>query len=141
MPAPTQGRVRLERALISVHRAGRARGPEGRRHVVQASPRPSAERSAPAGSAPPRGEVREPEVPEAPRQEITQAPVQEAPAAEGLAEIIGRLRSIEERLAALQIPPRPAPASPELFAEWVRMRHWQEIPFGEFLKLRRAGRI
>jgi len=54
---------------------------------------------------------------------------------------VERLKGIEERLAALQSLPRPAAASAELFAEWVRMRHWQEIPFGEFLKLRRAGRI
>jgi len=54
---------------------------------------------------------------------------------------VERLKGIEERLAALQSLPGPAAASAELFAEWVRMRHWQEIPFGEFLKLRRAGRI
>lgn len=163
MPAPTQGRVRLERALIRVHRAGGARGLEGRRHTVPASPGPGAERPATAGSMPQGA----PEVVPAPRAEAAGAPLAEpeaaapqaepeaaappaeadapaapqAPAADGLAAIVERLKGIEERLAALQSLPRPAAASAELFAEWVRMRHWQEIPFGEFLKLRRAGRI
>ncbi len=163
MPAPTQGRVRLERALIRVHRAGRARGPEGRRHAVPASSGPGAERSASAGSAPPG----EPGVPgereaaaqgappagsaqadiqvapqaPAPRTEPDVAPAAQIPPANGLAEIVERLKMIEERLAALQGLPHPTAATPALFAEWVRMRHWQEIPFAEFLKLRRAGRI
>ena len=159
MPAPTQGRVRLERALIRVHRAGGARGPEGRRHTVPASPGSGAERSATAASAPevvpaPRAEaagapLAEPEAaapqaePEAaaPPAEADAPAAPQAPAADGLAAIVERLKGIEERLAALQSLPGPAAASAELFAEWVRMRHWQEIPFGEFLKLRRAGRI
>jgi hypothetical protein len=151
MPAPTQGRVRLERALIRVHRAGGARGPEGRRHTVPASPGPVTERSATAASAPevvpaPRAEPEaaapraEPEAAETPAEADAPAAPQ-APPADGLVAIVERLRGIEERLAALQSLPRPAAASAELFAEWVRMRHWQEIPFGEFLKLRRAGRI
>ena len=64
-----------------------------------------------------------------------------APENNGLAVVVERLSSIEERLAAIQGAPRPQSATPELFAEWVRMRLWQEIPFAEFLKLRRAGRI
>lgn len=147
MPAPTQGRERLERALINVHRAGRARRPEGRRHVAPASSGTpaspgapdfygtpdsgsDAEWSAPAGSAPPV------DVPEA------EAPQAAAPPdANGLAEIVERLKKIEERLAWLQDYTRPTAATPGLFAEWVRTRQWQEIPFAEFLKLRRAGRI
>lgn len=166
MPAPTQGRVRLERALIRVHRAGGARGAEGRRHAVPASPGPGAERSATAASAPevvpaPRVEPEaatpqaepeaappqaEPEAAAEPeavahRAEADASAAPQAPPADGLAAIVERLKGIEQRLAAIQGLPGPAAASAELFAEWVRMRHWQEIPFGEFLKLRRAGRV
>ena len=156
MPAPTQGRVRLERALIRVHRAGGARGADGRRHTVPAPPGPGAERSATAGSmpqgapevapaplaapeaaAPPQVEAEAAATPD--EADAPAAP--QAPPMDGLAAIVERLKVIEERLAAIHGLPRPAAASAELFAEWVRMRHWQEIPFGEFLKLRRAGRI
>lgn len=152
MPAPTQGRARLERALISAHRAGRARRPEGRRHVVPATsgaPDPSgipaseagAEWSAAAGSALPTDPGPEPDAPVPEPAEPPQARTAAVPDANGLAEIVERLKKIEERLATLQEHARPAAATPGLFAEWVRMRHWQEIPFAEFLKLRRAGRI
>jgi len=137
MPVPSQGRVRLERALINVHRAGRARGAEGRRHAVPDSQEPGAERSAPAAGAPPAP-------PPAPAASAPEAPVQPpAPETNGLAEVVERLRKIEERLASLQgvSPAAQQPATPGLFAEWVRLRQWQEIPFAEFLKLRRAGRI
>lgn len=119
MPAPPGGRARLERALIAVHRAGRARGPGGRRHAVPEEDSPTvAERTTPAVPAPPPPMVDR-----------------------RLLELVERLHRIEERLAALQKPPRPAPATRETFADWVRTRRWQEIPFAEFLRLRRAGRI
>ncbi len=119
MPAPPGSRARLERALIEVHRAGRARGPGGRRHAVPADTRRRvAERTPVTEPAPP------------------------PPPEDGrLLELVERLHRIEERLAALQRPPRPVPATREVFAEWVRTRRWEEIPFSEFLKLRRAGRI
>jgi len=98
-----------------------------------------AEWSATAGSAPPVD--RQPDA-EPPAPEPAEAPRAAAPPdSNGLAEIVERLKKIEERLASLQQHERPAAATPGLFAEWVRMRHWQEIPFAEFLKLRRAGRI
>ena len=96
-----------------------------------AAPQAEPEKAATQAEAEAAATPAEAEVPAAPQ----------APPMDGLAAIVERLKVIEERLAAIQGLPRPAAASAELFAEWVRMRHWQEIPFGEFLKLRRAGRI
>ena len=56
-------------------------------------------------------------------------------------DLFERLDRIEERLADLNRPTRPVPATREIFGEWVRLRQWEEMPFGEFLKLRRSGLI
>ena len=58
-----------------------------------------------------------------------------------LLELVDRLDNIADRLADLEQPGRPLPATRELFGEWVRLRKWEEIPFLEFLTLRRAGRV
>lgn len=56
-------------------------------------------------------------------------------------EVLERLERIEERLTDLQRPQRAIPASRDLFGEWVRLRTWEELGWGDFLKLRRLGRI
>ncbi|HET9482185.1 MAG TPA: hypothetical protein VFP98_10555 [Candidatus Polarisedimenticolia bacterium] len=66
------------------------------------------------------------------------APALEAWAA-SLAGLSDRLERIEERVDDLHRPVRPLPATRDLFCEWVRLRRWEEIPFGDFLRLRRAG--
>jgi hypothetical protein len=58
-----------------------------------------------------------------------------------LVELVDRLDRIADRLSESQAPARLVPASHEIFSEWVRLRQWEEIPFSDFLKLRRAGRI
>ncbi|HKY33083.1 MAG TPA: hypothetical protein VJV23_11140 [Candidatus Polarisedimenticolia bacterium] len=58
-----------------------------------------------------------------------------------LDELLDRLERIEEKLSDMQRPVRPVPAARDVFEEWVRLRRWEEMPFGDFLKLRRAGRI
>lgn len=58
-----------------------------------------------------------------------------------LDELMSRLDRLEERLEEMQRPSRPLPATRDVFSEWVRLRRWEEMPFGDFLKLRRAGRI
>jgi len=64
-----------------------------------------------------------------------------APVLQLAATILERLDAIEQRLADIQRPVRPIPASREVFGEWVRLRKWEEMPFGDFLKLRRAGSV
>lgn len=65
-----------------------------------------------------------------------------APAGPQMVEaLLQRLDRIEERLAGLQGAARPDPASRDAFLEWVRLAKWQEIPFVDFLSLRRAGRL
>lgn len=58
-----------------------------------------------------------------------------------LLDLVDRLDNIADRLADLEHPGRPLPATRAIFAEWVRLRKWEEIPFSDFLTLRRAGRI
>ena len=58
-----------------------------------------------------------------------------------LDELMSRLDRLEERREEMQRPSRPLPATRDVFSEWVRLRRWEEMPFGDFLKLRRAGRI
>ena len=58
-----------------------------------------------------------------------------------LLDLVDRLDTIADRLADLEHPGRPLPATRAIFAEWVRLRKWEEFPFSEFLTLRRAGRI
>jgi hypothetical protein len=58
-----------------------------------------------------------------------------------LVDLIDRLDRIADRLSVAQAPARVIPASHEIFSEWVRLRQWEEIPFSDFLKLRRGGRI
>lgn len=66
-------------------------------------------------------------------------PVEAAMSPELGSELVDRLERIEERLADLQRPQRPIPASREIFSEWVRLRRWEEMSFGDFLRLRRSG--
>jgi len=126
MTAIVEGRDRLQAALVALSRrsrpraraaAGRTQPPVERRTTLPAAPL----QPAPAASRP------EP-----------QAPVSISVDLSGLIE---RLERIEERISDLQRAPRPRPATGDLFAEWVRLRRWEEIPFADFLKLRRAGAI
>ena len=58
-----------------------------------------------------------------------------------LLDLVDRLDNIADRLADLEHPGRPLPAARAIYAEWVRLRKWEEIPFADFLTLRRAGRL
>ena len=116
------GRERLERALIRLDR-----------------PRRAGRQARPARPVPP--------VPILPLAApgIEDSAVGEPPAAQGLPvellELVDRLDNIADRLADMEQPGRPLPATREIFGEWVRLRKWEEIPFAEFLTLRRAGRV
>ncbi|HZI94496.1 MAG TPA: hypothetical protein VFE84_09645 [Patescibacteria group bacterium] len=143
MPEDGSVRDRLQNTLLRVGRGARpkpARRSSTRwdriapgEGAVQAGPAvPSA---APANSAAPAAAAATmpASMPSAPDDEPEDA---------GLAaELLDRLDRIEQRLGDLQRPVRPIPPSRELFAEWVRLRQWEEMPFGDFLKLRRAGRV
>jgi hypothetical protein len=50
-----------------------------------------------------------------------------------------RLDRIEERLADLRNPLRCATPAREIFREWIRNGHWEEVRFGDYLRMRRAG--
>jgi len=131
MSSVVEGRDRLQAALTKLSRRARARARDGEarggRHAGVPAPPPVA-------PAPPlvRAEPR----PEASRGRDPVPPVR---IAIDLSELVDRLERIEEKISDLQRVPRPRPATGELFAEWVRLRRWEEIPFGDFLRLRRAG--
>lgn len=117
-----EGRARLERALINVYRAGHPHGQIRRHHPL------AAERAAP---------IRNPVTSEL--NDSRQIPPSLAPA---LDELLRRLTGIEARLSQVtEDREQSSRASRELYSEWIRLRRWEEMPFAEFLKLRRAGRM
>jgi len=125
MPGPETARMRLQKTLVKLSHASAAGANASRRS--QAPGRPAA---TPVPS--PAARIPEPEP--------VAAPEPEGPTpAEMALELIERLDRIEERLADLTRPVRPIPATRELFAEWVRLRKWEEMAFGDFLRLRRSG--
>lgn len=127
---PGSGKERLQGALVRIHRSApgqptrrrRAPGPEAvtAPGAVQRDPAVSGAAAAGAVSDDTGGS------PSLPAE---------------LVELVDRLDNIADRLADLEHPGRPLPATRALFAEWVRLRKWEEIPFSEFLTLRRAGRL
>ncbi|MFQ5700557.1 MAG: hypothetical protein ACE5HU_01785 [Acidobacteriota bacterium] len=127
-PLPAEGRARLERVLISLYRSehrprrrrGRHRSPEAR--LVVARQRPA---RVTAVAPPAAGQTEK--APE--------------PSAAVLEELLARLGAIETKLSQLSEWKAASPATREAFSEWVRLRRWEEMPFAEFLKLRRAGRL
>ena len=58
------------------------------------------------------------------------------PAAAHDPELLSRLARLEAMVAALE---RQAPATRDLFCEWIRRRQVEEISFAEFLRRRRSG--
>ncbi|MGH9870264.1 MAG: hypothetical protein ACREAA_19160 [Candidatus Polarisedimenticolia bacterium] len=140
-------RQRLERTLVllssqAVARARREAPPRGR-----AARRPPIHLPKPEQPARPA----EPQRQTAPPVEAlpAEAPAPGQPQAEPtllelelpeLDELVDRLDRLEQKLDHLA-PNRPLPATRDAFGEWVRLRRWEEMPFSEFLTLRRAGRI
>jgi len=116
----TQGkapaRQRLEQSLIRLARLAPRRDRRAGRH--RHADRPEQPRAA------------------APKANSGNVPIQsEAPPALP-AELMTRLARLEAMVAALD---RQAPATAELFAEWVRLRRLEEVSFAEFLRRRRNG--
>jgi hypothetical protein len=167
MSTATQGRERLERTLVLLSRqAARSRPappPRGRaaRQARQAEqphrPGIAAEGSSPvavpfheawsagdfatdtaspAGAAP-AAEAPGPAASTSPAETAAGPYVVELPELDELLERLDRLEGMLEHLS----PHRPVPATRDVFMEWVRVRRWEEMPFGEFLTLRRAGKI
>jgi hypothetical protein len=129
-----QGRERLERALVRLSLAGAgaraAQPPRGRRRPAKAEQPATPATAQVAAPAPEPAPPADSEPPESLLIELPQ-----------LDDLVERLDRLESKLDDLQRPPRPLPATRDVFSEWVRLRRWEEMPFGEFLKLRRAGRI
>jgi len=143
MSAAVPGRNRLQKALMTISRKPHARGavccgvaPDGlagkvrlqralqelgrRASVgVTVSPPPA---EAPGGRA--RGARATPAGPEHPLD---------------LAALDARLDRIEARLEGLRNPLRSGTPAREIFLEWIRNGRWEEVRFGDFLRLRRAG--
>ncbi len=163
MSTATQGRERLERTLVLLSRqAARSRpeAPPRGRAARQARQMEQPHHSAPAAStsgaavpfheawsagdfstdtAAPAGASPAAEAPEAAAGAETGAGpyVIELPELDELLDRLDRLEGMLEHLS----PHRPLPATRDVFLEWVRLRRWEEMPFGEFLTLRRAGKI
>ena len=142
MPGAGTVRDRLQQTLLRASRGARAK-PVRRTSsrwdriapgegAVQAGPAAPSVSPAPSPAAPPAPSLMPGPAP---------MPVDEREDASLFGELLDRLDRIEERLADLQRPARPIPPSRELFEEWVRLRQWEEVPFGDFLKLRRSGLI
>jgi len=137
-------RQRLERTLVLLSRQAMARArhdkpPRGRAARRPEPEQPLSQPPAPA-PAPPEQLGAEPSVAASPSGQATLEPsVLELELPE-LDELLDRLDRLEQKLDRLA-PNRPLPATKDVFSEWVRLRRWEEIPFGEFLTLRRAGRI
>lgn len=117
------GKERLERALIRISRNSPGHRRQGRSAAESRSGNATVEVAAPVAGKP------------------EGATADGASLPEELLELVDRLDSIADRLADLEHPGRPLPATKAIFSEWVRLRKWEEMTFAEFLTLRRAGRV
>jgi hypothetical protein len=145
VPGAETVRDRLEKALLRASRGTRTR--PGRRSSSRWNRIATGEGAVQAGPALPSAPPLPPsshsaaQTGGAPDDEPLNAELPTELPTELMGELLERLDRIEQRLGDLHRPVRPIPPSRELFAEWVRLRHWEEIPFGDFLKLRRAGLV
>ena len=117
-------RERLQRTLLRLPHSGSRSAGRGRHEPGPASVAAAVPEAAPT------------------REEAGSVGASEGQAVPGeLLDLVDRLDTIADRLADLEHPGRPLPATRAIFAEWVRLRKWEEFPFSDFLTLRRAGRI
>jgi hypothetical protein len=116
------GRERMEKSLIKLARLGAPAAPAGR------SRNSGSIRTFEPALAPPPPIAAPP-----PALVVTSEPAA-APAKDP--ELLSRLARLEAMVAALE---RQAPATRDLFGEWVRRRQVEEISFAEFLRRKRAG--
>ena len=126
METKAPGRERMEKSLIKLASLANSAG----------SPAGRGRRLAPALVEEPirnSGSIRI-FVPTPPPQAAPAAQVAPVPAPDP--ELLSRLARLEAMVAALE---RQAPATRDLFDEWVRRRQVEEISFAEFLRRRRAG--
>lgn len=52
-----------------------------------------------------------------------------------------RLDRIERTLEEIKNPLRPTTSTRDLFREWIRDGHWENVRFGDYVRLRRSGRL
>ena len=141
-----QDRQRLERTLVllsrqGIARAGRNAPPRGR--AVRRPPKrmlePEQPSSRPEPQLPPAAPAPEAAAAQAAPPAVAEPTLLELELPE-LDDLVDRLDRLEQKVDAFT-PSQLLPATKDAFAEWVRLRRWQEIPFKDFLTLRRAGRI
>jgi len=121
------GRNRIQGALARIGRAARRDSVR----FAPASAGPPAPRDVDAGSAP------------APVSGPT-AGGEEARAAVDAAymqAVAARLDRIERMLEEIRNPLRGTSSTRDLFREWIRDGHWESVRFGDYVRLRRAGRL